>query len=207
MKNSTTPRCPQLTIDRRGRGFCRKERTIVHFLQAPVLTATLLAIASLPAITPARAAKGFVEQASEPQLQTVAATYFSVSEQQLQQQRSRKKWKRVWIASWLAFAAVNVLDAHSSVGHPELNPLLRGHDGRFSTGKAALLKAAIGGGFFGLQLWMAKSNPGQNYYKSFSIATGAAAAGLGAIAVRNYGLGSPPPSPLAPPKYLARTDP
>ena len=105
--------------------------------------------------------------------------------------RSKKKWKKAWIASWIAFAAVNILDAHSSTGHIEANPLLRSADGTFSARKAILVKALLGGGLFGAQLWMVKSHPDQNYYKSFTFATTGVAAGLGAIAVRNYGLPSP----------------
>ena len=75
-------------------------------------------------------------------------------------------------------------------------------------------KALLGGGLFGAQLWMVKSHPDQNYYKSFTFATTGVAAGLGAIAVRNYGLPSPvsatPSAATAPaaspvlPEYLRR---
>ena len=57
--------------------------------------------------------------------------------------------------------------------------------------KAILVKALLGGGLFGAQLWMVKSNPDQNYYKSFTFATTGVAVGLGAIAARNYSLPSP----------------
>ena len=63
--------------------------------------------------------------------------------------RSKKKWKKAWIVSWVAFAAVNILDAHSSAGHIEANPLLRRADGTFSVRKAILVKALLGGGLFG----------------------------------------------------------
>ena len=88
------------------------------------------------------------------------------------------------------FAAVNLLDAHSSAsaGRRELNPLLRNSDGTFSTRKAALIKSAVGGGFFAVQWWIARKNPHTNHYKAFAIATGAAATGLGVVSVRNYGV-------------------
>ncbi len=153
--------------------------------------------------TAARAAQPIIEPV-ESKDQTVAASYFAAaSDLEEREQRNKRKWKKTWIASWIAFAAVNMLDTHSSVGRPELNPLLRGKDGKFSVGKAALIKAAIGGGFFGLQYWMTKTNPDKNYYKAFSIATGAAAGGLGAVAVRNYRLESPSPNKAATPAYLA----
>ena len=102
-------------------------------------------------------------------------------------ERAKKRWKKAWIASWIAFAAVNLLDAHSSTGRRELNPLLRNADGTFSGRKAAMVKAAVGGGFFAFQWWTQRRNPQANHYKAFTIATGAAAAGFGAVAVRNYG--------------------
>ena len=65
--------------------------------------------------------------------------------------RKQKRWKKAWIASWIAFAAVNLLDAHSSAGKRELNPLLSNSEGRFSARKAAMIKSAVGGGFFAVQ--------------------------------------------------------
>ncbi len=179
----------------------------MHSFRKRVLILTLLTGVSLSAGSRVGAAQGFIEPGSESKDPSVAASYFAAaSDIEDRGQRHKRKWKKAWIATWIAFAAVNVLDAHSSVGRPELNPLLRGSDGRFSPGKAALIKAAIGGGFFGLQWWMARSNPAANYYKSFTIATGAASGGLGAIAARNYRLGPRAPNKAATPKYLAPTN-
>ncbi len=102
-------------------------------------------------------------------------------------ERGKKRWKKAWIASWIAFAAVNLLDAHSSMGRRELNPLLRNADGTFSGGKAAVIKAAVGGGFFAFQWWTQRRNPEANHYKAFTIANSAAAASFGVVAIRNYG--------------------
>lgn len=120
---------------------------------------------------------------------------------------NKRYGKGVWIATWAAFAAVNVLDAHSSSGRYEANPLLRGSSGVFSGRRALVVKAAAGGGFFALQCWLARKNPGENHYKTFAVATGAATAALGAVAVRNYGVAkaaaAPAPPPAAP-AYLMR---
>ncbi len=102
-------------------------------------------------------------------------------------ERGKKRWKKAWIASWIAFAAVNLLDAHSSMGRRELNPLLRNADGTFSGRKAAMIKAAVGGGFFAFQWWTQRRNPEANHYKAFTIANSAAAASFGVVAMRNYG--------------------
>ncbi len=102
--------------------------------------------------------------------------------------RKQKRWKKAWIASWIAFAAVNFLDAHSSAGKRELNPLLSNSQGRFSARKAALIKSAVGGGFFAVQWWMARKNRDADYYRTFTIANSAMTAGLGTVAVHNYGV-------------------
>ena len=116
---------------------------------------------------------------------------------------SRRKWKKAWISAWIGYAVVNILDTHASAGRREANPLLRNDQGRLSVGKAALIKSAIGGGFFGLQWAMARSNPHENYYKPFTFATAAGAGAMGAVAVRNYGLGPKTASGPAPtPEYL-----
>ena len=102
--------------------------------------------------------------------------------------RTQKRWKKAWIASWVAFAAVNLLDAHSSAGKRELNPLLSNGQGRFSARKAAMIKSAVGGGFFAVQWWMARKNRDADYYRTFTIANSAMTAGLGTVAVHNYGV-------------------
>ncbi len=102
--------------------------------------------------------------------------------------KSAKRWKKAWIVSWLAFAAVNVVDAHSSQGRLELNPLLRNSQGTFSTRKAVLIKGGIGGAFFGMQWWLARKSPSGLAYKAFTIANGAMTVGLTTSAVHNYGV-------------------
>ena len=79
--------------------------------------------------TAARAAQPIIEPV-ESKDQTVAASYFAAaSDLEEREQRNKRKWKKTWIASWIAFAAVNMLDTHSSVGRPELNPLLLARTG------------------------------------------------------------------------------
>ena len=123
-----------------------------------------------------------------------------------QPERRKRYWKGVWIATWAAFVAVNVLDAHSSAGRREANPLLRDANGVFDGRKALLVKSAAGGGFFALQSWLAHKNPRENHYKTFAIANGTVTAALGAVAVRNYGVApamQPQASAVAP-AYVLR---
>ena len=98
---------------------------------------------------------------------------------------SRKRWKRVWIASWAAYAAANILDAKSSAGKMEANPFLQNPDGTFNSNRAVGLKAGAGGALLGMQLWMIHKHPEKNLYKSFSVVNGAAAGALGAVAYSN----------------------
>ena len=119
------------------------------------------------------------------------AQYFSAEDPKAKLQRSRRRWRNAWLGSIAAFAAANAFDLHSSHGKMELNPLLRSSDGRFSTGRAAAMKGGIGAGFIALQGWMIHKSPKKNLYKHFTFANGAAAGGLGALAVRNYGIPRP----------------
>ena len=108
---------------------------------------------------------------------------------------SSHKWKKRWIASWVALAALNTLDIHSSRGHGEANPLFRNSSGRFAPGKAAMFKLAIGGGFLGAQLLAMRSNPEKDFYKPFTVANTVALGGLGGVVAHNYSLPPPKPQP------------
>ena len=103
----------------------------------------------------------------------------------------RGQWKKRWIASWLAVAAVSTLDIYSSRGHGEANPLFRSRSGQFASGKATLVKSAIGGSFFLSQLVVIRAHPERDSYKPFALVNTAAAAGLGGIVAHNYSLPAP----------------
>ncbi len=120
-----------------------------------------------------------------------APQYFSPEDPEEKFRRSRRRWRKAWLGSVAAFAVANVFDLHSSHGKMELNPLLRGGDGRFSTSRALALKGGIGAGFVAFQGWMIHRSPDKNLYKHFTFANTAAAGGLGALAVRNYGIPAP----------------
>ena len=97
----------------------------------------ILSLVAAAAMTPARADDPFREA-----VETKAAAVYSPTETRyistLPESRtkaSKRRWKKAWIASWVAFAAVNLLDAHSSASRRELNPLLRNSDGTFSARK------------------------------------------------------------------------
>ncbi len=118
----------------------------------------------------------FMQKAADRQLYTLRTDVNAAS---------RKRWKRAWIASWAAYAAANILDAKSSAGKMEANPFLQNADGTFNSGRASGLKAGAGGALLGMQLWMIHKRPEKNLYKGFTIANGAAAGALGAVAYSN----------------------
>jgi hypothetical protein len=101
---------------------------------------------------------------------------------------SKRAWKKRWLLSCAALAAVNFLDIHSSRGLREANPLLRDPSGRFATGKAVLIKGGITGGFLALQYGVTRAHSDKDYFKPFTVANTVAAGSLGAVAIRNYSL-------------------
>ncbi|HEY1205466.1 MAG: hypothetical protein ABSH46_05910 [Bryobacteraceae bacterium] len=55
-----------------------------------------------------------------------------------------KPGKKLWWASVAALAAATALDARSSWGRQELNPLLQGSNGRFNAGSVEIKSAIVG---------------------------------------------------------------
>jgi hypothetical protein len=173
------------------------------------ITSTVLAVAISGPFAGTAAGGGPLIESARPSATSLTAPAHTIAHRTEREQSGRRKWKKAWIASWIAFAAVNALDAHSSQGRREANPFLRGSDGRFSNGKAALLKAVLGGGFFAWQAWTAKKHPELNYYKTFTLTNTGVIGGLGTIAARNYSLPSIQATPAATmplPDYLRRVD-
>lgn len=174
-----------------------------------VIVSAILAVALGGPFTDAVAAGDSLIEPFSPSATTFTASEPTLAQFAGREQPAQRKWKKAWIASWIAFAAVNALDAHSSQGRREANPFLTGSDGRFSNRKALLLKSALGGGFFAWQAWTAKKHPDVNYYKTFTLTNTAVTGGLGAIAARNYNL---PPAQATPaatlplPDYLRRVE-
>jgi hypothetical protein len=101
------------------------------------------------------------------------------------QGQTGRGWKKAWIASVAALVTVNVLDARSSAGHYETNPLMQDSQGRFSPGRAIAVKSAASGGMILVQLLLRRRNPEQRLEKPSAIVNFAAAAAVGATAYRN----------------------
>jgi hypothetical protein len=95
----------------------------------------------------------------------------------------RKGPGKLWWASVAAVVAGSAVDAHSSWGRQELNPLLRGAGGEFGM-KAVAIKAAITGGVVGVQYLLLKKNPGGARHAA--IANFAMAGVFGGVAYYNH---------------------
>ena len=87
--------------------------------------------------------------------------------------------------SLATLAAGTALDAASSWGHYELNPFLRGGDGRFGA-RGLAVKGGITVGLVGLQYVMVRKYP--RSWRFFSVVNFSMGAAYGGIAARNWGV-------------------
>jgi hypothetical protein len=109
---------------------------------------------------------------------------------------------KLWWSSVAAVVAGSALDAHSSWGRQELNPVLRGANGEFGM-RAVAIKAAIAGGVVGVQYLLLRKNPGAAGHAA--VANFAMAGVFGGVAYYNHTNHRAFSSPAAPsrPTYLA----
>ena len=91
--------------------------------------------------------------------------------------------KKLWWVSVAALAGASVLDARSSWGRHELNPLLQGPNGQFSA-RSIEIKSAIVGVGLAFQ-WVALRHHSQKIEKPLSFANLAAAGLTTGAAVHN----------------------
>ena len=101
------------------------------------------------------------------------------------QELERPRWNKKWIVSAVALVAANVLDAHSSLGRMEANPLMRDAQGRFSAGRAVAMKTAATGGMLVLQAYVLRRRPDLKLEGSCTVLNFASAGALAGAAARN----------------------
>ena len=99
--------------------------------------------------------------------------------------RDEMIWKRRWVVSLAPLVASQVLDAHSSWGHRELNPLLADASGGFGM-KAAGIKFGTVAAVVGVEYVLVKKYP--RTAKFFSIVNVASAGVTSSLAIHNYNL-------------------
>jgi hypothetical protein len=94
-----------------------------------------------------------------------------------------------WKLSTVALAAATMVDASSSWGHVEVNPVLRGSNGQFGY-QGIAMKALITSGVIGAQYIMLRNHPKAEKYGTLTnFALGGV---LGAAAVYNFRLHAAP---------------
>jgi len=123
------------------------------------------------------------------------------------QETPQTEGKQRWLWSALALVAASALDAHSSHGRMETNPLLRGPNGAFNSRRAFIVKGAANGGILLLQAILIKKMPDRNLYKSFALTNSIMAGVTAGTAVRNYQMPRASVTLAAapqPPDYLLR---
>jgi hypothetical protein len=99
---------------------------------------------------------------------------------------------KLWKLSAIALAIATSVDAHSSWGHMEVNPALRGPNGRFGV-RSLAIKGLITGGVIGAQYMMMRNNPkAERYAAATNFALSGAFAGT---AFYNYRLHAAKPVP------------
>jgi hypothetical protein len=107
----------------------------------------------------------------------------------LEQRRSKGK---LWKLSAVALAVATSVDAHSSWGHMEVNPALRGPNGRFGM-RSFAIKGLITGGVLSAQYMMMRNHSKAERYAAV---TNFALSGVFAgAAVYNYRLHSAKTAP------------
>ncbi len=99
--------------------------------------------------------------------------------------QARRGWKKIWTVSVAVLATANVMDARSSAGRFETNPLLQNGQGRYSAGRGIAVKSAASGGMILVQMLLQRRRPNQGLEKPAAIVNFAAAAVVGATAYRN----------------------
>ncbi len=95
------------------------------------------------------------------------------------QPRSKKRW----VLSAAVLVAANILDARSSLGRQELNPLLRNGRGEFSSGRAVALKSASIGGILAFEAILMRNRP--ELARTSSIVNFVSAGAVTATAINN----------------------
>jgi hypothetical protein len=100
--------------------------------------------------------------------------------------KAHHRWKTLWIISGVVLTAATFLDAASSAGQREANPVLQNSQGLFSSARGMALKGGMLSGTLIVQALLERKSEGNA--KSFAVTNFAAAAALGGIAWHNYAI-------------------
>ena len=166
------------------------------FLPATLTWATCQAQAAMPPTAPAQV------ESFEPSLlpaaavvmtepvSSVPAASLNLAQSAEQVARSEARWREArwhkqWVMSLAPLVAAQTLDAASSYGMRELNPLLASANGGFGL-KAVAIKFATVGALMGVESMLVRTHP--KTAKMFTLLNWTAAGVTASFAVHNYQL-------------------
>jgi hypothetical protein len=124
-------------------------------------------------------------RAPSPTIDQLSSSQFASASNEPRFSKNDPKWRRQWAISLAPLFASQALDAASSYGMRELNPLLAGPDGGFGT-KATALKFGAIGALTGVEYFLVRKYP--RSAKIFTIVNWTTSGATAALAVHNYRL-------------------
>jgi hypothetical protein len=149
------------------------------FLGAPIVHAA-------DPVTPAPIAPALIPPTlATPALPVIDNSVESLTRQTGNHERAHGSWQKKWAISLAPLVASEALDAASSYGLRELNPVLAQPDGRFGM-KAACVKFGVIGGLIGVEYLLVRKYP--RSAKFFTVINWTTAGATTGLAIHNYTL-------------------
>jgi hypothetical protein len=131
------------------------------------------------------AADALVTPALSPTLPAIDNSVESLTRQTGNHESAHGSWQKKWAISLAPLVASEALDAASSYGLRELNPVLAQPDGRFGM-KAAGVKFGVIGGLIGVEYLLLRKYP--RSAKFFTVINWTTAGATTGLAIHNYTL-------------------
>lgn len=131
------------------------------------------------------AADALVPPAPPPALPAIDNSIESLTRESGRREGGHGNWQKKWAISLAPLLASEALDAASSYGLRELNPMLAQSDGRFGM-KAAGVKFGVVGGLIGVEYLLVKKYP--RSAKFFTVINWTTAGATTGLAIHNYSL-------------------
>lgn len=120
-----------------------------------------------------------------PALPAIDNSIESLTRESGRRESGHGNWQKKWAISLAPLLASEALDAASSYGLRELNPMLAQPDGRFGM-KAAGVKFGVVGGLIGVEYLLVKKYP--RSAKFFTVINWTTAGATTGLAIHNYTL-------------------
>jgi hypothetical protein len=118
-----------------------------------------------------------------PALPAIDSSVESLTRESGNRERAHGNWQKKWAISLAPLAGSQALDAASSYGLRELNPVLAQPDGRFGM-KAVGIKFGVVGGLIGVEYLLVRKYP--RSAKFFTVINWTTAGATTGLAIHNY---------------------